>query len=328
MELLEVKDLRTLFKTGGSSLKALDGVSFSVREGEQVALVGESGCGKTVTMQSILRLYDEKRLVKYSGEIYYRGKDLLGLPMKSMRDIRGKEIAMIFQDALSSLDPVFTIGDQIIESVMLHQGLSRKAALGTAAEMLNLVGINEPKRRLNQYPFELSGGMRQRVMIAVALACKPAILIADEPTSSLDVTIQAQIMDLILELSAKLAMAVVLITHDFAIVAEICQRALVMYLGQIVEEAAVEDLFRSPKHPYTLALLKSIPKINENRGNRLYAIPGTVPLLNQIPPGCRFAPRCPWAEDACKQETPPLMELERNRKSRCRRWADISFLNP
>jgi oligopeptide/dipeptide ABC transporter ATP-binding protein len=325
MDLLEVRDLGASFKTGRGSLKALDGVSFSVREGEQVALVGESGCGKTVTMQSILRLYDEKRLVEYSGEIYYRGKDLLGLPMKNMRDIRGKEIAMIFQDALSSLDPVFTIGDQIIESVMLHQGLSRKAALGTAAEMLNLVGINEPKRRLNQYPFELSGGMRQRVMIAVALACKPAILIADEPTSSLDVTIQAQIMELILELSAKLAMAVVLITHDFAIVAEICQRALVMYLGQIVEEASVEDLFRSPKHPYTLALLKSIPRINETQGNRLYAIPGTVPLLNQIPSGCRFAPRCPWAEDACKRETPPLMELEGNRKSRCRRWAAIAF---
>jgi oligopeptide/dipeptide ABC transporter ATP-binding protein len=323
MPLLEIKNLSASFHTGQGTVKALDGVTFAVEEGECVALVGESGCGKTVTMQSVLRLYDEHKLVSYTGEIRYKGMELLGLPHKAMRKIRGKEIAMVFQDALSALDPVFTIENQIGECLALHQGLSGKAAREAAAELLSLVGINEPFRRLGQYPFELSGGMRQRVMIAVALACKPALLIADEPTSSLDVTIQAQIMELILELNRKLNMAVILITHDLAIVAESCSRALVMYLGQIVEEAMVGELFVSPQHPYTQALLKSIPKITGERPKRLYAIEGTVPLLSQVPGGCRFAPRCPLSDARCHRETPPLTEIRGTQKSQC--WYANSF---
>ncbi|MDR1948081.1 MAG: ABC transporter ATP-binding protein [Spirochaetaceae bacterium] len=309
MKLLEVQELVTTFKTGRGMIKAINGVDFEVDEGERVALVGESGCGKSVTMQSVLRLYDERKLVRYSGKINYKNRDLLGLPQKEMRNIRGREIAMVFQDALSALDPIFTVEDQISESLKLHQGLSGRAAREAAAEMLQLVGISEPYRRLGQYPFELSGGMRQRVMIAVALSCKPALLIADEPTSALDVTIQAQIMELIMELNRKLGMAVILITHDLAIVAETCTRALVMYLGQIVEEAPVEDLFVSPRHPYTLALLKSIPKISGERPERLYAIDGMVPQLDNIPAGCRFSPRCPLAEERCRRENPPLVSL-------------------
>jgi oligopeptide/dipeptide ABC transporter ATP-binding protein len=321
MKLLEIQELGTSFKTGRGIVKAIDGVSFAVDEGERVALVGESGCGKSVTMQSMLRLYDERKLVRYSGKIYYKDKDLLSLPQKHMRYIRGKEIAMVFQDALSALDPIFTIEDQITESIKLHQGFSGRAAQEAAVEMLQLAGISDPHRRLGQYPFELSGGMRQRVMIAISLSCRPALLIADEPTSALDVTIQAQIMELIMDLNRKLNMAVILITHDLAIVAETCTRALVMYLGQIVEEAPVEDLFSAPQHPYTLALLRSIPKITGERPKRLYAIEGMVPLLNNIPPGCRFAPRCPLTEERCRQENPPLISIPKEsngrHKSRC-----------
>jgi oligopeptide/dipeptide ABC transporter ATP-binding protein len=318
MRLLEVQELVTAFRTGRGTIKAIDGVSFEVAEGERVALVGESGCGKSVTMQSVLRLYDERKLVNYSGKINYKGRELLGLPLKQMRNIRGREIAMVFQDALSALDPIFTVEDQITESIKLHQGLSGRAARSAAEDMLQLVGINEPYRRLGQYPFELSGGMRQRVMIAVALSCKPALLIADEPTSALDVTIQAQIMELILEINRKLGMAVILITHDLAIVAETCTRALVMYLGQIVEDAPVDDLFAAPRHPYTLALLKSIPKISRERPERLHTIEGSVPQLNDIPAGCRFAPRCPLAEERCRKENPPLVSVQTAaHKSRC-----------
>jgi oligopeptide/dipeptide ABC transporter ATP-binding protein len=321
MNLLEIQELGTSFKTGRGAVKAIDGVSFEVGAGECVALVGESGCGKSVTMQSVLRLYDEHRLASYGGKIYYKDTELLSLPQKQMQHIRGKEIAMVFQDALSALDTIFTVEDQITESIKLHQGLRGLAAREAAAEMLRLVGISEPYRRLSQYPFELSGGMRQRVMIAVSLSCKPALLIADEPTSALDVTIQAQIMELIMELNRRLNMAVILITHDLAIVAETCSRALVMYLGQIVEEAPVEDLFAAPKHPYTTALLRSIPKITGEKPGRLHAIDGMVPLLNNIPAGCRFAPRCPLAEEHCRQENPPLVSIPgentRQHKSRC-----------
>jgi oligopeptide/dipeptide ABC transporter ATP-binding protein len=321
MELLELHELNTSFRTERGMVKAVEGVTFQVRNGECIALVGESGCGKSVTVQSVLRLYDEKKLAKYGGEIYYRDQNLLQLSPKEMRKIRGREIAMVFQDALSSLDPVFTVEDQITESIKLHQGLNSREARDAAAELLRLVGINEPERRLAQYPFELSGGMRQRVMIAVALACKPSLLIADEPTSALDVTIQAQIMELILNLNQKLNMAVILITHDLAIVAETCTRVLVMYLGQIVEEATVNDLFAHPKHPYTLALLKSVPAITGERPDRLYSIEGSVPLLNNIPPGCRFAPRCPHAEERCRRENPPLTSdtkyPQNTQKSRC-----------
>lgn len=327
MKLLEIQELGTSFKTGRGTVKAIDGVSFAVDEGERVALVGESGCGKSVTVQSVLRLYDERKLVRYGGKICYKGKNLLSLPQKHMQYIRGREIAMVFQDALSALDPVFTIEDQITESVKLHQGLSGRAAQEAAAEMLRLAGISDPYRRLGQYPFELSGGMRQRVMIAISLSCRPALLIADEPTSALDVTIQAQIMELIMDLNRKLNMAVILITHDLAIVAETCTRALVMYLGQIVEEAAVEDLFSAPQHPYTVALLRSIPKITGERPKRLYAIEGAVPLLNNIPAGCRFAPRCPLTEERCRQENPPLIsiheESDERHRSRCWRAGEL-----
>jgi oligopeptide/dipeptide ABC transporter ATP-binding protein len=327
MKLLEIQELDTSFKTGRGMIKAIDDVSFAVGEGECVALVGESGCGKSVTMQSVLRLYDERKLVHYNGKIYYKGKDLLSLPQKNMQYIRGKEIAMVFQDALSALDPIFTIEDQITESIKLHQGLSGRAAQEAAVDMLQLVGISDPYRRLGQYPFELSGGMRQRVMIAISLSCRPALLIADEPTSALDVTIQAQIMELIMDLNRKLNMAVILITHDLAIVAETCTWALVMYLGQIVEEAPVKDLFSAPQHPYTLALIRSIPKITGERPKRLYTIEGAVPLLNNIPAGCRFAPRCPLTDERCRQENPPLIsilkESDGRHKSRCWRAGEL-----
>jgi oligopeptide/dipeptide ABC transporter ATP-binding protein len=327
MKLLEIQELGVSFKTARGMTKAIDGVSFAVGEGERVALVGESGCGKSATMQSVLRLYDERKLARYSGKIYYKGEDLLNLSQKRMRRIRGKEIAMVFQDALSALNPIFTIEDQITESIKLHQGLFGRAAHEAAAEMLHLAGISDPYRRLGQYPFELSGGMRQRVMIAISLSCRPALLIADEPTSALDVTIQAQIMELIMDLNHKLNMAVILITHNLAIVAETCTRTLVMYLGQIVEEAPVEDLFSAPQHPYTLALLKSIPKITGERPKRLYAIKGTVPLLHNIPAGCRFAPRCPLTEDRCRQENPPLISMPKTsngrHKSRCWRAGEL-----
>jgi oligopeptide/dipeptide ABC transporter ATP-binding protein len=318
--LLDIRNLSTTFKTERGAVKAVEGVSFQVRQGELLAVVGESGCGKSVTMQSVMRLYDEKRLAAYGGEVRFKGSDLLRLPRKEMGKIRGKEIAMIFQDALSSLDPVFTVEDQITESLRYHQKLDKKTARERAAELLDLVGIGESRRRLAQYPFELSGGMRQRVVIAIALACTPGLLIADEPASALDVTIQAQIMELILDLNSKLGMGVILITHDLAVVAETCSRVVVMYLGQVVEEAAVKPLFDHPAHPYTLGLLKSIPPLAGPRPKRLYAIEGSVPPLNRIPPGCRFAPRCPQAESRCFKEMPELLPAGKNQKARCWRY--------
>lgn len=307
-KILEIDNLCTSFKTERGVMKAVDGVSLYVEKGEVLGLVGESGCGKSVTSQSILRLYDEKYLASYSGEIRFDGKNLLKLSEKEMRRVRGHEISMIFQDALSSLNPVFTVGEQIMEPLRIHQKLPKEEAKARAIEMLGLVGIPSPEKRVNQYPHELSGGMRQRVMIAIALACRPKLLIADEPTTALDVTIQAQIMDLIMSLNKKLHMGVILITHDLSVVAETCSRVAVMYLGQIVEEADVYSIFDSPKHPYTRGLIQSIPRMSGERANRLYMIPGTVPLLSQIPSGCRFAPRCPYAEERCRREMPKLRE--------------------
>ena len=316
-KILEVQDLSTSFKTERGWLKAIDGVSFDVYSGEMLGIVGESGCGKSVTSQSILRLYEEKNTTKYSGTVSFDGQNLFDLPEKQMQKIRGQEISMVFQDALSSLNPVFTVGNQIMESLRIHQDMGKKEAKEKAIDLLDQVGIPDPQRRFYQYPFELSGGMRQRVMIAVALACGPRILIADEPTTALDVTIQAQIMDLIVDMNRKLQMGVMLITHDLAVVAETCQRVIVMYLGQIVEEGSVEDIFDRPIHPYTRGLMASVPRLDTGRSERLYQIKGTVPLLSHIPEGCRFAPRCPYATEECSRKMPELKSFGNGQKARC-----------
>lgn len=319
--ILDVRNLSTTFRTERGPLKAIDGIDFLVYKGEILGIVGESGCGKSVTSQSVMRLYDEKYTASYQGEVFLEGKDLMKIPYKKMQEIRGKKISMVFQDALSSLNPVFTVGNQICEPLKIHQKLSKKEAEEKAIEMLKLVGIPAPEKRINQYPHELSGGMRQRVMIAIALACKPQLLIADEPTTALDVTIQAQIMDLIVKLNQQLDMGVMLITHDLGVVAETCTRVIVMYLGQIVEEASVMDIFDNPKHPYTWGLIQSIPRLDGDRTKALYTIKGTVPLLSQIPEGCRFAPRCPYATERCRKEMPELQNISETQRVRCFKYA-------
>lgn len=315
---LRVDGLTTSFHTERGMLKAIDGVSFEVNKGEILGLVGESGCGKSVTSQSILRLYDEKYTAEYNGHIYLDGEDLLALTPAQMRKVRGSRISMIFQDALSSLNPVYTVGNQIAEPLMIHQGLKRKQAMEKAVELLRLVNIPAPERRVLQYPHELSGGMRQRVMIAIALACRPELLIADEPTTALDVTVQAQIMDLIRELNRKLGMSVMLITHDLGVVAETCDRVAVMYLGQIVEQADKYAIFDDPRHPYTWGLIHSIPQLEGDRSQPLYSIDGMVPLLSQVPQGCcRFAERCPKADERCRTQMPELEQVAEGHWVRC-----------
>ncbi len=314
--ILDVKNLSTTFHTERGDYQAVSGVSFQVHRGEILGVVGESGCGKSVTSQSILRLYDERREVRYSGQVLLGQRDLLAIPQKEMQRLRGSEIAMIFQDALSTLNPVLTIGYQLREPMRIHEGLGRKEADRKAVELLRQVGIPEPEQRIRQYPHELSGGMRQRVMIAIALACRPKLLIADEPTTALDVTIQAQIMALLLSLNRQMHMGVVLITHDLAVVSETCSRAVVMYLGQVVEEAPVDALFRRPLHPYTRGLMASAPHLDDPSKERLRVIPGTVPFLEDIPTGCRFAPRCAYATDQCRSQMPELREMGRQ-KVRC-----------
>ncbi|MDB5864645.1 MAG: peptide transporter ATP-binding protein [Betaproteobacteria bacterium] len=307
--LLEVDDLRTYFYTRDGVVRAVDGVSFSVYPGETLAVVGESGCGKSVTSLSILRLIASPPGRIVSGRLVFEGRDLLALSEREMRSVRGNEISMIFQEPMTSLNPVLTIGRQIAEAVKVHRGLSTREATRKAIEMLTLVNMPEPERRLAQYPHELSGGMRQRVMIAMALACGPRLLIADEPTTALDVTIQAQILNLMLSLKEKTGAAIVLITHDLGVVAEMAQRAVVMYAGRKVEEAPVEALFEQPLHPYTLGLLNSIPRLDHahiNGRTRLAEIPGTVPSLRDEPVGCTFAPRCAFATDVCRERYPPL----------------------
>lgn len=318
-KILEVQELTTMFRTERGIMKAVDGVSFHVNKGEILGIVGESGCGKSVTSQSILRLFDEKYTAQYQGRILFKGRDLLKIPMKEMQDIRGHEISMVFQDALSSLNPVFTVGEQIMETILIHQNVRKEEAKKRSIEMLRLVGIPAPEQRFSQYPHELSGGMRQRVMIAIALSCCPNLLIADEPTTALDVTIQAQIMELIVKLNRQMDMGVILITHDLAVVAETCSRVAVMYLGQIVEEADVEHIFDNPLHPYTRGLIQSIPQLEGVRQKRLYMIKGMVPLLSQIPEGCRFAPRCEFATDECRKCMPKLTEVGEGHRVRCHR---------
>lgn len=317
-KILEVKNLATSFKTERGVMKAIDGINFCANKNEILGIVGESGCGKSVTCQSILRLYDEKHMAKIEGQVLLNGKNLLEFTERQMEQVRGYSVSMVFQDALSALNPVMRIGDQIMEVIRLHhKEISREEAKERTLHILKLVGIPAYQERFRQYPHELSGGMRQRIMIAIALVCQPQILIADEPTTALDVTIQAQIMNLIVKLKEKMGMSVMLITHDLAVVAETCDRVIVMYLGQIVEEAQVKELFHKPAHPYTRGMMMSIPVMSQKRSKRLYMIKGTVPLLNQIPEGCRFAPRCEFATERCRQNMPELIELEDGHKVRC-----------
>lgn len=315
--LLEVQDLKVHFFTERGRITAVDGISFHVQKGEIVGVVGESGCGKSVTSQAILRLFDEEHTAEYEGEIRFKGKEMLSLPTSEMEQIRGNEISIIFQDPLSSLNPVYTIGYQIAEAILLHQHVSKKEAYAKAVELLRMTGIPAPEKRVHEYPHQLSGGMRQRAMIAMTLACQPSLLIADEPTTALDVTIQAQILDLMLELNNEHEMGVIFITHDLGVVAEICNRVVVMYLGQIVEEADTQTLFANPCHPYTKGLLKSIPQMDGDRSQKLHVIEGMVPTLHNIPAGCRFAPRCPYADDLCREHPPEMKEHTEQHKVRC-----------
>jgi len=307
--LLEVEDLRTHFFTVDGITRAVDGISFTVAPGETLGIVGESGCGKSVTALSILRLLPARIGRIVGGSVRFEGTDLLGLDIEAMREIRGNRIAMIFQEPMTSLNPVFTIGEQIAEAVRIHQGASPAAALARAEEMLTLVRIPDAKRRLGDYPHQFSGGMRQRVMIAMALSCNPKLLIADEPTTALDVTVQAQILKLMLELKERTGAAVMLITHALPVVAETCQRVIVMYAGRIVETAEVTELFDRPLHPYTRGLMASIPRLGlAARQRRLAEISGIVPDLRRPVIGCAFAPRCALADDRCRTAPPPLAD--------------------
>jgi peptide/nickel transport system ATP-binding protein len=319
--LLAIEDLRTYFFTRDGVVRAVDGVSYSVRAGETLAVVGESGCGKSVTALSILRLIASPPGRIVGGTIRFQGGNLLEFSDAEMRAIRGNEISMIFQEPMTSLNPVLTIGRQIAETLMLHQRLDHKAAIARAVEMLKLVHIPEAERRVNQYPHQLSGGMRQRVMIAMALACNPKLLIADEPTTALDVTIQAQILDLMRELKAKIGAAIILITHDLGVVAEMAERVVVMYAGRKVEEAPVDSLFSDPQHPYTRGLLASVPQLGEtlkeHPRERLMEIPGMVPSLRTEIVGCAFAPRCPLATEHCRVEAPALEEKRAGHIAAC-----------
>jgi peptide/nickel transport system ATP-binding protein len=308
MAMLDVVNLQTHFRTPDGVHRAVDGLSFHVDEGETLAVVGESGCGKSVTANSILRLIPEPP-GRIAGAIRFQGTDLLKLTEREMRGIRGNDISMIFQEPMTSLNPVLTIGRQLGETLRLHQGLNKKAAADRAVEMLGLVGISEPRQRVREYPHQLSGGMRQRVMIAMALACNPKLLIADEPTTALDMTIQAQILDLMQDLKRRVGAAIILITHDLGVVAEVAERVTVMYAGRKVEEAPVANLFRTPRHPYTQGLLGAVPKLGSSltgATTRLAEIPGLVPSLKSRIPGCVFAGRCPLATDLCRQVAPAL----------------------
>ncbi len=322
--ILEVKNLKTYFYTEDGVVKAVDGVSFSLYEGETLGIVGESGSGKSVTSLSIMRLLDEKgRIV--DGEVIFKGRNLLDLPESEIRKIRGNEIAMIFQEPMVALNPVYTIGDQIIEAITLHQGLNEKDARLMAVDLLRKVGIPEPEKRIDQYPHQLSGGMRQRAMIAMALSCRPSILIADEPTTALDVTIQAQILDLMKSLQREYGMALIMITHDMGVIAEIADRVVVMYAGKVVEYGEIHEIFKNPRHPYTYGLLSSIPRLDIEQ-EKLKSIPGTVPDPLNFPSGCRFHPRCEFAQNRCKEEEPETVEVSPGHYTRCFFWEKLKGL--
>jgi oligopeptide/dipeptide ABC transporter ATP-binding protein len=316
-DLIQVKNLRTSFFTPEGEVRAIDGISFEIGEGKTLGLVGESGCGKSVTSLSIMRLIPSPPGRIVGGEIVYRGRDLLKLNKEEMRKIRGNEISMIFQEPMTSLNPVFTVGNQIGEAIRLHQGLGKKAARQKTIDMLRLVKIADPESRVDAYPHQLSGGMRQRVMIAMALSCNPSLLIADEPTTALDVTIQAQILELMKELQQKIGMALLLITHDLGVVAEQADEVAIMYAGKIVERASAQAIFARPFHPYTVGLLNSLPGTDGKKKKRLDAIPGVVPSPLHLPSGCRFRDRCPKAQAVCEQSEPQLMEKETGRWVAC-----------
>ena len=310
---LDVKNLRTVFFTNSGLFRAVDDVSFTVRRGETLAIVGESGCGKSVTALSIMRLVPDPPGRVIGGSVMLEGSDLLGLDEAAMRKVRGNRISMIFQEPMTSLNPVMRIGDQITEAVRLHRPITAREAWKQAVDMLRLVRIPEPERRAQEYPHQMSGGMRQRAMIAMALACRPALLIADEPTTALDVTIQAQILALMVDLQTRLGTGLILITHDLGVVAQTAQRVIVMYAGKKVEEATVEDLFDHPRHPYTRGLMASMPAViglDANNDVRLTEIPGMVPSLTNLPAGCAFAPRCHLAVERCRAEYPPLQDFD------------------
>ena len=324
MALLDIRGLKTHFKTEDGWLHAVDGVDIAIDAGETVCIVGESGCGKSVTAKTVMKLIDMPPGKIVAGQVLWQGRDLVPVGNDEMRRIRAREIAIIFQEPMTSLNPVYTVGEQIAESVRLHMGLSKAEAMNRAVDMLKLVRIPTPERRVRDYPHQFSGGMRQRVMIAIALACDPKLLIADEPTTALDVTIQAQILDLMGELKDRLGMAVMLITHAMGVVAEVAQRVVVMYAGRVIEEATVEELFAHPRHPYTQGLIRSIPRIDMAATHkvRLEAIRGTVPKLvapvsGGLPVGCRFAPRCKYAMPACVEATPPLRDVGNGHKVAC-----------
>ncbi len=326
-KLLEVNNLKTYFDTDDGTVKAVDGVSFHIDRGETLAVVGESGSGKSVTSLSIMRLIAQPPGRIADGEILFEGEDLVKKSEAQMRKIRGNDISMIFQEPMTSLNPVYTVGDQIAEAIVLHQNKNRRQAMKLAAEMLDLVGIPEPGKRVHEYPHQMSGGMRQRVMIAMALSCGPKLLVADEPTTALDVTIQAQILDLMRKLQKEIGMSILFITHDLGVVAEIADRVVVMYAGRAVEEADVETIYAEPQMPYTLGLLNSIPRVDKaaEEQERLQAIPGNVPNPLYLPAGCSFHPRCRFAIDECKEAVPPLENTGGGHMVRCIRWNDLTL---
>lgn len=315
-KLLEVKNLRTYFFTDDGTARSVDGISYEVDRGETLGVVGESGCGKSVTALSIMRLIPDPPGKITGGEILYNGRNLLELPEEEMRKIRGNEVSMIFQEPMTSLNPVFTIGYQIDETVILHQHVSKAEARNRAIEMLRLVGIPAPEQRYEEYPHQLSGGMRQRVMIAMALSCNPQLLIADEPTTALDVTVQAQILELITRLQEELGMGMIMITHDLGVIAEVSDRVAVMYAAKIVEYSTADEIFYNPKHPYTIGLLKSIPRLGEHK-TKLATIEGTVPSPTNFPAGCHFCTRCQYADQLCWNDEPPLVEIETGHSVAC-----------
>lgn len=314
--LLDVKNLKTVLSTDAGTIKAVDGINLRVRKGEITGLAGESGCGKSMTAYSILRLVPNPPGKIIGGEIIFRGKNLLEMTETEMRKIRGNEISMIFQDPLTSLNPVFTVGDQIAEAIKLHQEIERREVRKKVIEMMRLVRISEPEIRANEYPHQFSGGMRQRIMIAMALSCNPSLLIADEPTTALDVTIQAQILNLINELVSEFNTSVMLITHDLGVIAEVCDSVYIMYAGKIAEYASVKEIFFNPKHPYTKKLMDSIPKLNEQK-DELAVIGGLVPSLINPPTGCRFHPRCEEVKKICREEEPSFIEIDQNHFAAC-----------
>ena len=318
--LLDIQGLETQFKTPDGIVHAVNGVSFNLKEGETLGVVGESGCGKSVTMLSVLGLIPSPPGKVVNGKAFFFGQDLLKMSNEEIRHVRGAQISMVFQDPMTSLNPVLTIGRQIEEPLMLHIGMTKNQARERAAELLGMVGIPNAKERLNDYPHQYSGGMRQRVMIAMALACSPQVLIADEPTTALDVTIQAQIMDLVKRLRDELGMAIVWITHDLGVVAGLAKRVLVMYGGFIIEEATVLDLFANPSHPYTIGLLGSLPRVDEQQHTKLYSIEGQPPVLYQKPTACPFAPRCKWVMERCWKENPALSPVSAEHRVAC--WVD------